>query len=206
MTINILIYLFGCIDNYPVAPNQKFVERPDEDFDGDGFTEAEGDVYPDGTSADRDDTVYPNAPEICDEKDNDLNGEIDDDPNLQTEFYTDSDQDGFGVEETRYKSCFANSEIDIPFQPNKNDCDDTDPSVYPGSLDREEYGCYLDADRDGFGDANAVYPYDDGLDCDDSSPNINSLATEVCDGVDNNCNGYVDGRNSDGELVEVPVD
>ena len=59
----------GCIDNYPAAPNQKFVDRPDEDFDGDGFTEVEGDVYPNGTSADRDDTVYPNAPEICDEKD-----------------------------------------------------------------------------------------------------------------------------------------
>ena len=198
--------MFGCIDNYPIPPNHKFVERPDEDFDGDGFTEIEGDVYPDGTSADRDDTVYPNAPEICDEKDNDLNGEIDDDPNLQTEFYTDSDQDGFGVEETRYKSCFANSEIDIPFQPNKNDCNDADPSVYPGSLDREEYGCYLDDDKDGFGDATAEYPYDDGKDCDDSNPNINSVAAEVCDGVDNNCNGFTDGINANGELVEVPVD
>ena len=33
-------------------------------------------MYPDGTSADNDDEVYPGADDICDGKDNDLNGDV----------------------------------------------------------------------------------------------------------------------------------
>lgn len=41
------------------------------------------------------------------------------------------------------------------------------------------------ADKDGDG-----YPYES--DCNDDDPAINRDATEVCDGVDNDCSGYVD--------------
>lgn len=45
-------------------------------------------------------------------------------------------------------------------------------------------------------------------DCDDSNPDINAKATEVCDGVDNTCDGCIDGIcpvtgcNESGELAE----
>ena len=45
-------------------------------------------------------------------------------------------------------------------------------SIYPGSLDKEEYGCYKDTDRDGYGDMLAEAPYDSGRDCDDTSASI----------------------------------
>lgn len=41
----------------------------------------------------------------------------------------------------------------------------------------------LDRDQDGF---------DQSQDCDDENPNVNPLATEECDGIDNNCDGQVD--------------
>ena len=52
---------------------------------------------------------------------------------------------------------------------------------------------FLDVDQDGYGDANVEYPYDIGRDCDDSNISINEEAVELCDGVDNIGNGYIDG-------------
>ena len=58
------------------------------DFDGDGFTEQQGDC--DDLSAE----TYPDAEEICDEKDNNCDSIVDEDVLLT--FYVDSDGDGFG--------------------------------------------------------------------------------------------------------------
>ena len=50
----------------------------------------------------------------------------------------------------------------------QGDCDDSDPSVYPGAafLDSELL-CMRDRDGDGFGDAGATIPITAGQDCDD---------------------------------------
>ena len=76
-----------------------------------------------------------------------------------------------------------------PFQTASNVADGTLSSTY-----------YQDADGDGYGDPTvsqvscvqpAGYVADD-TDCNDGNSAINSGATEVCDGVDNNCNGQAD--------------
>ncbi len=85
-----------------------------------------------------------------------------------------------------------------------NDCDgvvdDIDPSWASWGTPY-----YPDADGDGYGDPLYYYrdiPYyactlppgysADYADCDDTNPAINPAATEICDGVDNNCDGLTD--------------
>ena len=88
-------------------------------------------------------------------------------------------------------------------------CDDADVDEdCNGVADNEDDAAlgmtawYLDADGDGFGDASfagffdcdasADYPVADATDCDDSDANINTSATEYCDGHDDDCDGEVD--------------
>ena len=74
-----------------------------------------------------------------------------------------------------------------------NDCDG---SIDDGLL--ETY--YEDADGDGYGDSAVTFEacapsgdmVMDDSDCDDSDDDINPDATEVCDEVDNNCDGQID--------------
>jgi len=82
------------------------------------------------------------------------------------------------------------------------DCDDNDPTVFPGAeeiwYDGIDQNCDglsdYDQDMDGF-DSDA-HPRADGTvgdDCDDLDPNINPDATEIWyDGIDQNCDGWSD--------------
>ena len=84
-----------------------------------------------------------------------------------------------------------------------DDCDDSDPNRFPGNVE----GCDAaghdedcdpmtignrDADGDGEIDARCCNDVLCGTDCDDSRPNVGRHATEVCNGIDDNCNGMTD--------------
>ena len=158
---------------------------------------------------------YPGAPELCDGLDNDCNGQADDGLTF-TLYYEDTDGDGFGTATSKVPSCAP--EPPAGFVSNNLDCDDNNAAIYPealeicdnldndcnGLVDEElpENTFFLDADGDGDGDAaNAtntcfqVAPIGyvaNSNDCDDANPAINTHAIEICDALDNNCNGQID--------------
>jgi hypothetical protein len=75
-----------------------------------------------------------------------------------------------------------------------DDCDDGDATV------GEAPTFYADADADGFGttsERSACAPPQGfaavGGDCDDSRADVNPASVELCNGVDDDCNGTVDG-------------
>jgi len=167
------------------------------DLDGDGWSVADGDCD------DNDASVHPEAPEQCDGVDNNCDGTVDEG--------VDDDLDGDGV------------------TPCDGDCDDTNADTYPGAAevcDGEDNDCdgslppeETDQDGDGWslcdgdcdendpamgpgdGDGDGVSPCDG--DCDDTDADTYPGAVEICDGVDNDCNGAVPGNEADGDADGV---
>jgi len=132
--------------------------------------------------------------------------------------YPDTDGDGFGDT----AKGVAADQAPSGYIAKGGDCNDHDRAIHPGArevCDTVDNNCdgkiddadpmldvttqstfYRDSDGDGFGDlatttkacaAPAGYAAQ-GTDCDDTNPGVNPSAAEVCDHVDNNCNGQVD--------------
>lgn len=69
------------------------------------------------------------------------------------------------------------------------DCNDGDPSVYPGAAEECDG---LDSDCDGASPSEVDADGDGFLacaECDDGNPQVHPNATDVCDGVDSDCDG-----------------
>lgn len=201
MKFVIALALIGCrTSDKPISDTGTINEQIDQD--GDGFVSNED-------CNDADPQVYPGAEEVCDGIDNNCDGQFDEE--VTTTFYADSDSDGYGNPDIVTEAC----EQPSGYVPQGTDCDDTQSSVYPSAeevCDGLDNDCneeidegldstyFADADGDGFGDDNNLIEgciLQEGIstiggDCDDSDPSISPLANEICDEIDNNCDGSID--------------
>lgn len=190
------------------------------DNDGDGYGDPNNTtngVVQDNTDCDDNDaSINPGATEI---PDNNIDEDCDASSSKDYTFYADVDGDGYGDSSNSLVAscpapCNNENEMTIPngYVFNSLDCNDSDANMHPfateNTTDGIDNNCngntdivyyYQDADGDGFGDindggttVNFTGSATNRTDCDDSNPNIYFGASEVQDGIDNNCNGLVD--------------
>ncbi|MFQ5526710.1 MAG: putative metal-binding motif-containing protein [Thermoanaerobaculia bacterium] len=202
----------------------------DNDGDGYGFPgDASCPAGPEEDCNDSSPVVNPGhilvAADVGDGIDNDCDG--------FEECFEDLDNDGFGVplfvQDNGDGVCQAIDGESVV----STDCRDDRADIFPGAVisaadiddgedddcdgaDRDE--CWLDADGDGFGAPPAVQDDGDEMclvasneslvdsDCNDADLAINPDATEVCDGIDNNCSGAVDEGVGPGDTMVLKDD
>ena len=175
-----------------------------------GPRDDDGDGYRAGVDCnDADPAIHPGAVEVCDGIDQDCDGTPDN--GLSMTVYDDMDGDTFGDPDSAHDNCeLGDDEVD-----RAGDCDDTHADVNPDATeicdtidndcdgDTDEEGTstyYRDSDGDGFGDADMTIEACsmpsgfavDSTDCDDDEPTVHPGGTEICDGLDNDCNSNVD--------------
>ena len=195
----------------------------DEEIDGPtaqgaliGFTDADGDGYGDpdspiracegaaafslvaGDCDDSDPSVHPAAQEICDLRDDDCDGRVDD--GVEERWAADTDGDGYGDDSTS-SPCLEEGWLELC-----TDCDDSTDTTHPDQPDlcnqrdddcdgeRDEDSSdhqpwYVDFDRDGYGQGHVILEVcpkpADALsmvtgDCDDHHATISPAAAEDC--------------------------
>jgi len=148
------------------------------------------------------------AVEICNGKDDDCDGSIDE--GVTTTYYRDADSDGYGNLAVSTQACSQPAGYVLT----NTDCNDASAAIHPGAIEIVADGidencdgsetCYVDADNDNYrvtgtvvssdsdcsdsGEALATVPSGD---CDDANAAIHPGATEVADdGIDQDCNGF----------------
>jgi hypothetical protein len=175
---------------------------PFVDADKDGFTS-------DLDCDDANDTIHPDAVELCDGVDNNCDSVIDEDEAEDAQvWYADSDDDGYGDAGNSLSACenpegYVENDLDCAddaadVNPDGEEVcndidDDCDTEVDEDATDMTVW--YADTDGDGFGDdASTTVACDQpsgtveiGSDCDDANIAVNPDAAELCDGIDNDC-------------------
>ncbi len=172
---------------------------------------------------DTDFDINSGAAEECDTVDNDCDGVVDESDAIDAStWYQDSDTDGFGNPSVSTPACTVPS----GYVADNNDCNDGNSAIKPGAtevcdsvdndcngdIDDDDLGLdtstgtiwYADTDGDGEGDVFAttqtcVMPSGyvaNATDCDDVDDTIYSAAPEVCDSIDNDCDGDIDDADS----------
>ena len=168
--------------------------------------------------------INPEADELCNGLDDNCDGSVDEDAAVDAQtWYTDADGDGYGDLDAAVTQCDAPSGAVLE----GGDCDDSAAEINPAALEicnGVDDNCiegtdedsavdaltwYADTDLDGFGDPSntrssceAPSGYgSDSSDCDDTQAAVNPEAEEICNSVDDDCDGVVDPDTSSDALT-----
>jgi hypothetical protein len=192
------------------------------DGDGDGYgagaptsscNPIPGSVTNNGDCDDNNSLINPLATEVCNGIDDDCDG-LTDEGLTSTTYYADADGDTYGNPAVSQTTC---SGAPVGYVIDNTDCNDANAAINPGAtevcngIDDDCDGLtdegltpttyYADADGDNYGDpavsqttcSGAPVGYViDNTDCNDANAAINPGAAEVCNGIDDNCNGLAD--------------
>jgi hypothetical protein len=155
---------------------------------------------------DSDSAIRPGIDEICNQIDDNCDGEIDE--GVRVTYFRDADLDTYGDPDSSVQNC----EMPEGYVANDDDCNDYSPNALPGGeevCDGVDNDCdgntdnidgfWPDDDGDGYGregiPASLCEPMPEGYaenrsDCNDNDSTIHPGMVEQCmDGVDNDCNG-----------------
>jgi len=190
------------------------------DGDGDGFGnlnsvvnfcfQLSGYVTNSSDCNDNNAAINANANEICNGADDNCSGQIDEGFVFGT-YYQDSDSDGFGNINIVINSC-----LQLGYVTNPSDCNDNNASINTNAseicngIDENCNGqaddglvfvnYYVDFDLDGFGALGNMQNacsqpagfVTNALDCNDGNSYVNPEAIEICNGLDEDCDGEND--------------
>ncbi|MFT5585181.1 MAG: hypothetical protein ACI9VR_002769 [Cognaticolwellia sp.] len=130
----LLTFWVACDKAEPLDTSTDDTNTPvDQDNDGES---AETDC--DDTDAE----INSSAAEVCDDVDNNCDGEIDEGMTLP--FYADADSDSFGDPDVSLQAC----EPPTGYVADSSDCDDTDPQANPEGTETADDGIDQDCDGD----------------------------------------------------------
>ena len=214
------VALGGDCDDADAAFNPGAVESDcadpnDYNCDGSvGFVDLDGDAWAACDDCnDEEAAVNPGATELCNDVDDDCDGLIDEDSAAPPVWYADRDADTFGDPDTSTSACVAPAD----YVADASDCDDAAAAVNPAATEvcnEIDDNCdgviddgsvapvawYADGDADTYGDPDTSTSacaapagfVADSTDCDDAAAAVNPAATEVCNEIDDNCDGAID--------------
>ena len=201
----------GCDSNYTLNLSVIQADTYYADLDGDWYGAGQP-IYacsqPPNSSVNNTDcndnnpTIHPGASEI-------VGDGIDQDCNNQEKCYQDQDGDhyGWGIITSVDCDCADVGEASIT-----GDCNDQQSNIHPGAteivgdgIDQNCNGqeiCYRDLDNDDYGngitqnsadsDCSDANESNVNTDCDDNDAAIHPGGLELCNGKDDNCDGYID--------------
>ena len=219
-------------DNCPFAENTGQTDADDdghgdacdEDSDSDGVPDVDDNcpLVENQAQTDSDQDGKGNACETDDDNDGWLD-QFDNCPTVSNPSQADSDDDGIG------NAC--ENDADNDGDPDATDCAKFDPEVFHGALEEcdgvdnncvngadevNAVGCsdlWYDYDLDGYGktgdkkclcEETGKYAAPQGGDCHDTNSQVNPAVEEVCDGVDNDCDGIEDQEGASGCVDHYP--